>query len=261
MIRKVGEMAIDQIFPNPTVKQVIFQIRFPNLFYIESKIGDLQLMIMEEFPESALLFQRTAILVDMGATHKLEDIPDEFGKETGNKIWQFKSPKDYSLNVLSNSLDITSRYHKTYNLPGAAKFRDIIKFVLDNFISLVSIPIISRIGLRYIDECPIPVKDNAEFRKYYNSAFPLDRFNISEAIEMDFKTVVTRDNCNLRYIESLRQVGDNYRLILDFDGFKDDIEASEYLEVTDKLHEIIAEAYEDTIKEPVYQYMRQGGET
>ena len=31
-------MAINEVFPNPTVKKVIFQIRFPNLFFIESKI-------------------------------------------------------------------------------------------------------------------------------------------------------------------------------------------------------------------------------
>ena len=34
-----------EIYPNPTVKRVIFQARFPNLFYLESKIGDLQLLV------------------------------------------------------------------------------------------------------------------------------------------------------------------------------------------------------------------------
>jgi hypothetical protein len=40
-------MAIEEVFPNPTVKQVAFEIRFPNLFYLESKIGELQVKIME----------------------------------------------------------------------------------------------------------------------------------------------------------------------------------------------------------------------
>ena len=48
-------MSINEIFPKPTVTQVIFQIRFPNLFFIENKIGDLQLKIMKEFPHSKLI--------------------------------------------------------------------------------------------------------------------------------------------------------------------------------------------------------------
>ena len=47
-----------EIFSNPTVKKVIFQIRFPNLFFIENKIGDFQLKIMGMFPESKLIFRR-----------------------------------------------------------------------------------------------------------------------------------------------------------------------------------------------------------
>jgi len=39
-------MAIAEIFPNPTVKSVFFEVRFPNLFYLEAKIGDLQLKVL-----------------------------------------------------------------------------------------------------------------------------------------------------------------------------------------------------------------------
>jgi len=54
--REPQPMQINEVFPNPTVKQVIFQIRFPNLFYLESKIGEYQLKIMQRFPESVRCF-------------------------------------------------------------------------------------------------------------------------------------------------------------------------------------------------------------
>lgn len=250
-------MSINEVFPSPTVQEVVFQIRFPNLFYMENKIGDLQLKIMKEFPQSALLFRRQLLFADIGPEGKLENIPSDSGKEAGKKIWQFKSNRNFQLNVLSDSLDITSQYHKTYNLEGGDKFRDIIKFVFDCFFEVTSIPIINRIGLRYIDECPIPAKDNSTFRSYYNSTFPLDRFNFADVNEMDFKTVIRKREYYLRYIESLRKVGDEYKLILDFDGFAENIAPEDYLAVTDDLHTIISEEYERTIKEPVYQYMRQ----
>lgn len=250
-------MSINEVFPNPTVKQVIFQIRFPNLFYIENKIGDFQVEIMKEFPESALIIQKQFVIVDIGSKTKLDDISSDLDKETG-KIWQFKSKKDFQLNVLGNSLDISSQYHKTYNLEGGHKFRDIIMFVLERFFKFASIPIINRIGLRYIDECPIPSKNNKKFKSYYNSTFPLKRFNLADANEMNFNTTIKKDKYYLRYIESLKKVGnEQHKLILDFDGFAENISSKDYLKVTDKLHAIISKEFEKTIKEPVYKYMKK----
>jgi len=254
-------MSINKIYPNPTVKKVIFQIKFPNLFYIENKIGDLQLKIMEKFPQSSLLFRKQIVFADIGPGVKLENISSDLGEEKGKKIWQFKSSKNYQLDVLSDSLDISSQHHKTYNLEGGDKFRDIIKFVLDQFLEIVSIPIINRIGFRYIDECPIPSKDNATFDSYYESAFPIKRFNLAEVDEMDFKTVIKKGEYYLRYVESLQKVGSEYKLILDFDGFANNIDSKDYLITTDNLHAMIIEEFEKTIKKPVYQYMEQKKES
>lgn len=251
-------MAIDEIFPNPTVKQVAFEIKFPNLFYLENLVGKLQVKVMDQFPESALLFRRQVVFADMGPQAKVEEIEERIDKEWATKIWQFKSPKNFEMNVSTASLVIRSEHHKTYNREGGDRFRDIIKFVVDNFIEVISLPVISRIGLRYMDECPIPSKDNSTFKSYYNSVFPVDRFNLADAMEMDFKTVIKAGEYYLRYIESLRKVDENkYVLILDFDGSATNISAQDYLTVTDKLHTIISNTYEATIRAPVIQYMRK----
>ena len=116
-------MAINEVFPNPTVKQVIFQIIFPNLFSIESKIGDFQAKILSEFPESSLMFRKQIVFADIGPEGKIEQLPG--GLSEGQKVWQFKSEKKINLNVLTNSLDLTSNYHKTYNNTDASvRFRD-----------------------------------------------------------------------------------------------------------------------------------------
>jgi len=250
------KMVIKEVFPNPTVKQVVFQIKFPNLFYMERKIGDLQLKIMKEFPKSSLLFRRQVVFVDVGPEGRVE-VPPHFDKEFGKKIWQFKSDKNYTMSVLTDSLDITSEFHKTYAGDDPNKFRDVIEFVLRHFFEVTSIPIINRVGLRYVDECPLPSKDNETFRSWYNSVFPIERFNVANANEMHFRTVSKRGEYYLMYAETLRKIKDEYKLILDFDGFAHDIASEKCLEVTDRLHEVISEEYEATIKEPVYEYMRQ----
>ncbi len=129
---------------------------------------------------------------------------------------------------------------------------------MDAFFEVTRIPLLTRIGLRYIDECPLPQKENEVLSKYYNSTFPITRFSLEDAIEMNFTTVVKRGDSFVRYAESLqRSEGDSFKLILDFDGFQERVSSDQYLAVTDSLHDLISKEFETSIKAPVYEFMRQ----
>ena len=249
-------MSIKEVFPNPTVKKVIFQVTFPSLFAIESKIGDFQQKIMSKFPESSLLHRQSVLFTDVGQDGKLLSPPPNLG-ESMRKIWQFRSPKKYILDVLFDSLDIFSQYHKTYNNNSCPnRFRDIILFVWENFTELFRIPKLNRIGLRYIDECPIPGRNNDKFEEYYNSVLPLDRFPLKDIQESVSRTVFRKGNYFVTYVETFRMRNKKYTYGLDFDGFAKNVDSHKCLETTDKLHDIITEEYQKTIKEPVKQFMR-----
>lgn len=254
-------MPINEVFPNPTVKQVIFQIRFPNLFYIENKIGDLQIQIMPEFPESSLLHRRQLVLADIGDEMKIEDIPESIRQETVKKIWQFASPKNFKLNVLGDSLDITSEYHKTYDHPSSEnRFRDIIEFVMTHFMEVMKIPMINRIGLRYINECPLPSKDTSTYRDHFKTALNLTKFPIEETNELTLRTVVRRGNYFLNYIEALQKRDERFVVILDFDAYAERIKSDECMSVTDDLHKIIIDTFENSVQPPIFDYMRKQAE-
>jgi uncharacterized protein (TIGR04255 family) len=250
-------MAITEIFPKPTVKKVIFQIRFPNLFFIEARIGELQMAIMDKFPESALLFRRQIVFADIGPSAKLEELQEKVPQEQGRKVWQFKSTLGYQLNVLTDSLDITSNFHKTYNNPKSEnRFCDIIEHVLKPFFTITKLPIIGRVGLRYIDECPFHEKTTKSFLLHFDSCFSTNRFSIEDSTEHQYKAVVKRGDHFIRYIETLNISSNPPMLVLDFDGFALDVPTAECMETTNSLHELISKEYESTIKEPIYKYMR-----
>jgi uncharacterized protein (TIGR04255 family) len=249
-------VTINEIFPYPTVKQVIFQIRFNPLFYLGDRMGEFQQKIMNEFPESSLIV-KTPTFTFTSDTKTQEKIQFETESDPNLKIWQFKSKNGVVLNVEKNSLSLTSEFHKTYQLGSGERFRDLIEVVLNNFFEITKIPIIKRIGLRYIDECPIPSKTNAKFKEYYNTSFPLNRFDLRNVEEMLVTSLVKKKECNLRYIETLQKTDNKYKLILDFDAFQNDVDSTDYLTVTDILHTIISDEYEKTIKKPVYDYMKK----
>jgi len=251
-------MAISEVFPNPTVEEVHFQIRFPNLFYMEKKIGDLQVKIMEKFPKSSLLLRQQVFFSDIGPEGKIKHIPEELDTEAVKKVWNFKSDTGIEVNILNNSLGIHSTHHKTYNNPDSdEKFRDLIEYVVPSFFEVTAIPVITRMGLRYIDNCPIIKKDNIVFQKWYNTTFPLNRFDLADAKNMSVTATAQKGEYFLRYLEALKLKDGEYSLTLDFDAFANAVEPKDYLTITDKLHEIISNEYEASIKEPVYDFMRQ----
>jgi uncharacterized protein (TIGR04255 family) len=251
-------MAIGEVFANPTVKQVIFQIRFPNLFSMERLIGDYQVKIMAEFPRSALLLKRNVLIADVGAQAKIEDLVDDVDKLAVSKIWSFKSEKGTELNVHNDSQDISSTLHKTYANPKQDnRFRDTIEHAVGRFLEVAQIPKLTRIGLRYIDECPVPAKDTSAFKEYYNTTLPLKRFPLENAMKLVLEARVKKGDRGLRFVESFEDDGDKLRLRLDFDGYAEGVPASEYLTVTDELHELISMEYKASIRKPVLEYMRR----
>ncbi len=251
-------MPLAEVFPNPTVKRVAFAIQFPNLFFIESKIGELQMKIMDKFPESALLFQRQ--LVFAVGTEKIEDLQQKIPQEQGVKIWQFTNPAlGYKLNVSSNSLSINSTSHKTYNNQQSDnRFRDIIAHVLKPFFDLTNLPTINRGGLRYIDECPFKEKSTTSFLAHFNSCLSTTRFSTEDSVEHQYVAFVKRNEYFLRYAETYDSNVNPTSLTLDFDGSAINVPSAACLNTTDQLHILIAKEYKATIKEPVYEYMRGG---
>jgi uncharacterized protein (TIGR04255 family) len=253
-------MVDDKIYPNPTVKKVIFQITFPSLFSLENKMGDIQEKIMKEFPDSKLLLRSGFIVTDIGSNQKIELPPEEIEKNVARKIWQFQSKDKTILSIQSNSLDILSESHKTYDLgdDDSKKFRHTIEYAVNAFLDVFRLATINRIGLRYIDYCPLTAKNNTTMKRWYNSTFPLKRFDIADASTMVFQTVIKKDRYNLRYVEALQQIEGKDKLILDFDGFAVDVQnVSDYLAITDDLHTLIKNAYKDTVKAPLYKYMEK----
>lgn len=254
-----------KVYKNPTVEKVIFQIRFSNLFLIENRIGNLQTDIMEKFPEASLSIRRDILFADVGPGFKMEEISSK--ENLGRKLWQFKSNNRYTLNIKTNSIDITSSEHKSYynnEEKGEEGFRDIIEFVMKQFLNLIPLKLIKRIGLRYIDECPIPTKKdinsniillNEDFQHWYNTSLPLHRFNLKDLGSMKFETNIKREDCNLIYRESLGLINNDMKFKLDFDGYKEEISAKDCMDVLDELHTLIHKEWDETLKDPVKEWM------
>lgn len=253
-------MPIQEVFNSPTVKQVIFQIVFPNYFGMENKVGDFQLRIMDRFPKSTLLYKQQFILTQSIVK------PDKSSPSATIKIWQFSSElDDIILNLTTDALDISSTKHKTYNnngVPQQDRFREIISFVVGRFLDIIPLTLINRMGLRYIDSnCPLPNPLNKQsFLDFYNTSINLNNLKIEDIgvvtnlkSEIDFHAL---NNVKVKYQEQLIRNNDNWEYGLDFDGTVSGLNPAIYLQKLDEIHEQILLSYENVIRDPVYQIMR-----
>jgi hypothetical protein len=75
---------------------------------------------------------------------------------------------------------------------------------------------------------------------------------------MNYNCTVQKSNNFLRYSETLRHEENNYKLVLDYDGFALEVQTEHYLDVLDDLHIMVADEFEKTVKSPVVDYMKSG---
>lgn len=247
-------MNTDEVFTNPTVKQVIFQIKFPNLFYIETKVGEFQLGIMREFPKSEVVFQKQFVFAEVKQGENLGQVPESGTR----KIWKFISESGTELELQNDSLALSTEHYTSYASGEPSKqFKRIISFAVTEFRKVVPVPVLSRIGLRYVDHCPVKSMSNAPFKRFYDSCLPLKRFPLDTMADAGVTVVRSlKDGFGLTYKERLAVK--DHELIVDIDAYHGEAAPDDYLTIVDRLHELDSQEFWQTAKGPLIDYMRSG---
>lgn len=249
-------MPAHEIFPNPVVKQVAFEVRFPNLFFIEGRIGEFQVQVMKDFPQSELILRRS-VMFFAGTPENIKDLASQQGTDSVDKIWQFKSAIGTKLEISSKNLVLTSDHHRSYKYGEEPTFRTIIKRVIDPFFEMVKLSVVQRIGLRYINECPIFDRNTEHFNECYNSILPLGRFRLENVTNMDCAVVTSAEKCQFRHLESMRLTVERDVLALDIDAWSENVPVEKFMDATDTLYDTISSDFMATVKEPILEFMRK----
>ena len=247
-----------EIFLRPFVSHVIFELKFSNLFYIEDRIGDFQVKILEKYEESSLLFRRNFLVGDVGPDFNLADAVEKNSQES-KKIWQF-SNEISKLNITSNSLDLSTKSYKNYRSSGDDSFRSLIDFVVEKFLEVTEIPKVSRLGLRYVNLCKIQDMNTQNFNDWYKTSLPIERFKLQDIDDMSFKTDVKINNDKMIYQEGIKKIKNEWKYVLDLDGYIENIDSSLVMETADRLHSEIYTEFNKNMKEPALDYMRRENE-
>ncbi len=177
-------MANNEVFPTPLVKQVAFEVRFPNLFFIEGRIGEFQVQVMKDFPQSELVLRRNLMILAGNAENpQVQELAKQQSADAIEKIWQFKAESGTRLEISTRNLVLVSEKHNSYHEGREKSFRSIIEKTVSEFFNLIQLPAVQRVGLRYVNECPLFDKTTKTFKDCYNSISARGQIRIREPFE------------------------------------------------------------------------------
>jgi uncharacterized protein (TIGR04255 family) len=251
---------VREILARPTVKTVVAEFRFPHLLVIEQKVADIQLALIERFPELRVQFQFSVLIGDPTKLSSPDSLPPQLRQQTAptSKMWEFDSKEGEILRLATNSISLTSTAHKTYNHDGGGKkFRELIDFTSSRILGVVRVPFFERVGLRYIDECPFQ-PDNGAFRRWYDVELPIDRYPLPTVEEMYSATRSKIGESFLFRQVAIRRTAAGDTFTLDYDAYRMAVSTSNLLATTDELHDVIIRQYGNDITADFLEYMRQG---
>src|ERR1700683_4719515 len=251
-------MPANEVFPTPLVKQVAFEVRFPNLFFIEGRIGEFQVQVMKDFPQYELVLRRNLMIVAGNAENpQVQELAKQQSSGNVEKIWQFRSESGIRLEISTRNLVLVSEKHSSYH-HGEQSFRSLVEKTVSEFFNLIQLPIVQRAGLRYVNECPLFDKTTKTFKDCYNSILPVDRFGLENLSQADCVAVVKSGDMQIQHLESLRFATPNGDVLaLDLDASAQNIASDNLIVTTDKLHDLIAAEFVSVIKDPIVDYMRR----
>lgn len=240
-----------EVFPNAPLVEVAYEVRFPNMFSIPQAIGEFQIKIMDDFPKASQLFT-TQIAIEDG-------IPKISAENAGRSIpsWQFESETGKTKIVIrTDRLSIISQEYNSYDHSSGIKFRDAINKIVTEFLQIVPIKKFARIGLRYIDHCPLDEKTNQYFTNYYIPVFDIEKNKVEDIFESHIVIRKKIGVYGLLYQCKISKIEDNYKYILDFDSYAENVHSAKFLSVTDELRRIDRGEFFSSITENFKQKMR-----
>ncbi len=249
---------VKEVLPRATVSTVICQARFPMLLAIERKMPEIQLALLDVFPTLQVNYEYSVIIGDPAKLANPENVPPVIRQQASepNKSWVFESKDGDQLQINAGSITLTSKKHTSYNQPAAPKkFRDLAQVSYSAVIANVKIPYLDRVGLRYVDSCPLE-KSNEKFRRWFNVPLPIDRFALEKTDEMRIVTRTKVDDAIMILHQASFGAAEPGKLVLDYDAYQLNASTEKFLPTLDVLHEAILKEYGKDITEEFLDYMR-----
>jgi len=224
---------LNEVFPANPIREVDFEIRFTPRLRVQAEMWRFQESLVAEYPEVGL----ESALLPNGSTLSVTVFQNQL-KARVIKV----SPQNMALAF------------STYN-----RFEDFKEEVLKrsaNFCATFGVASLTRIGLRYVNEIPLPTQQSNSMATYVRAIVDLDRFPL-DSIQQFALQVSAKQDDHMILLRTAMLTGPIRTYILDIDAYTEtEKPTADIGTLLDRFHDTLQKVFLDHVTEEYKKVMR-----
>jgi len=231
--RTFSASELDEIFPANPIREVDFEIRFTPRLRVQAEMWRFQEELVSEYPEVGL---ETALLPN-AATVSVT-------------VFQGLS-KARVIKVSPQSMALAFSSYDNFE-----QFKEEVLRRGSKFCEIFEVSSLTRVGLRYVNEIPLPTQQSDSMVEYVRPFVDFDRISLS-AVQQFALQVVARAGDHMVQVRTAMLAGPVRTYILDIDAYTENVKPStEIGPLLDRFHDTAQRVFLDHVTHQYKQVMK-----
>jgi uncharacterized protein (TIGR04255 family) len=231
--RRFSQADLEEVFPANPIREVDFEIRFTPRLRVQAEMWRFQEELVEEYPdvglESAILPNGTTLSITV------------FQNQRKARVIKV-SPHNMALAFSS------------YN--NFEEFKDEVQRRTSNFCGIFEISSLTRIGLRYVNEIPLPTQQPESITKYVRPLVEFERIPL-HSVQQFAMQVASQLNDHMILVRTAMLAGPVRTYILDIDAYTETIQPmSDIPSLIERFHASVQHVFLDHVTDEYRDVMR-----
>jgi len=231
--RKFTDNDLGEVFPANPIREVDFEIRFTPRLRVQAEMWRFQESVVAEYPDVGL----ESALLPNGITLSVS-------------VFQ---------NLAKARLIKVSVQNMALAFSAYANFEDFKEEVLKRsagFCNIFDVSSITRVGLRYVNEIPLPTQQAESMAKYVNPLVDFDRIPLGSVQQFALQ-LSAQVGDHMIQVRTAMLAGPVRTYILDIDAYTETIKSADEIgTLLDRFHDTAQNVFLDHVTEDYKQVMR-----
>jgi uncharacterized protein (TIGR04255 family) len=224
---------LEEVFPANPIREVDFEIRFTPRLRVQAEMWRFQESVVTEYPEVGL---ESAILPN--------------GTTLSVTVFQNQA-KARLIKVSPQNMALAFSAYKNFE-----EFKDEVLKQSDDFCKTFGVTELTRIGLRYVNEIPLPTQESSSMTKYVRPLVAFDRIPLETVQQFALQMSATAGG-HMVLVRTAMIAGPIRTYILDIDAYTEIVRpASEISTLLDQFHDTAQRVFLDHVTDEYKRVMR-----
>jgi uncharacterized protein (TIGR04255 family) len=224
---------LEEVFPANPIREVDFEIRFAPRLRVQAEMWRFQEDLMSEYPEVGL----ESALLPNGATLNVTVFQNQV--------------KARVIKVSPQNMALAFSAYRNFE-----EFKEEVQKRSSSFSGIFDVTSLTRIGLRYVNEIPLPTQQSESMTQWVKPLVEFDRFPLDCLQQFALQMTAKQDD-HMILVRTAMLAGPIRTYILDIDAYTEtEKPTTEIGALLDRFHDSVQRVFLDHVTEEYKKVMR-----